>query len=426
MAALEPNRSDTSGLVTERWLGADVRCYRDRPRTIIELLDRAWRLHPHRIALETPEGDVTYAELAELVDGAAERLAEEGIAAGDKVAVALRNGLDIVVAIWACARLEAVFVGLSTRLAPPQWAYVLGHSGASLALAHPEYLESLQQAAADAGIPADRVRPVGDHLTGRRRRWDADRAFPDQDSSYAVIYTSGTTGRPKASRMVHRGTVHSAIAYVRTMALTADDRTAITFPLYYMTGHIAQLSTMMLTGGTCVTLTDLAAGRLVALVAEKRITYLMVTPSLWPLLLRVPQFSWPELDHLTVGAFGGSPVPLSTVTALRERMPQLRLVRDRLRHGRTRRRPGHRLLRRPGVGAVADGRLRGAPPRGRGGSHPPQPDGEDRQVPPAQRAARRPPGPVARCGRCRCPAWVDRRCSRWWTCHRRSRAPARS
>ncbi len=37
------------------------------------------------------------------------------------------------------------------------------------------------------------------------------------------------------------------------------------------------------------------------------------------------QFSWPELDHLTVGAFGGSPVPLSTVTALPARMPQLRL-----------------------------------------------------------------------------------------------------
>ncbi len=289
VAALAPNRSDTSGLVTERWLGADVRCYRDRPRTIVELLDRAWRLHPQRIALETPEGDVTYAELAELVDGAAERLAEEGIAPGDRVAVALRNGLDIVVAIWACARLEAVFVGLSTRLAPPQWAYVLGHSEASLALAHPEYLESLQQAAAEAGIPADRVRPVDDHLTGRRRQWDADRALPDQDSSYAVIYTSGTTGRPKASRMVHRGSVHSAIAYVRTMALTADDRTAITFPLYYMTGHIAQVSTMMLTGGTCVTVTDLAASRLVALVAEKRITYLMdpaataqaITPDGW-------------------------------------------------------------------------------------------------------------------------------------------------
>ena len=52
---------------------------------------------------------------------------------------------------------------------------------------------------------------------------------------------------------------------------------------------------------------------------------LRLVPSLWPLLLRNPEFRWPELAHVEIGAFGGSPVPLSTIAALRERMPQLRL-----------------------------------------------------------------------------------------------------
>src|SRR5687768_4570541 len=77
-----------------------VRCYPDRVRTIVEALDRAVRLFPDVVAIETPEGDVTYAELADLVEGAAEKLAEEGLVPGDRFAVALRNGLDIVVAIW--------------------------------------------------------------------------------------------------------------------------------------------------------------------------------------------------------------------------------------------------------------------------------------------------------------------------------------
>jgi len=63
----------------------------------------------------------------------------------------------------------------------------------------------------------------------------------------------------------------------------------------------------------------------VRVMAERRVTYLMVVPSLWPLLLRVAEFRWPDLAHVQVGAFGGSPVPISTVAALRERMPQLRL-----------------------------------------------------------------------------------------------------
>jgi acyl-CoA synthetase (AMP-forming)/AMP-acid ligase II len=318
---------EASALVRERWLGTDVLCYPDRVRTIVEALDRAVGLFPDVVALETPEGDVTYAELAELVEGASERLAEEGLVAGDRVAVCLRNGLDIVVAIWAAARSGLVFVGLSTRLAPAQWAYMLSHSGAALALGHPEFMDGLRTAGAEAGLPPDRVREVGDHLTGRRRPWrdEAATPFPDEDAVYGVIYTSGTTGRPKASQVVHRGTVHSAIAYVRTLALVPGDRTAIVFPLYYATGHMAQVTPMMLVGGTSVTVAEVVPHELVRVMGERRITYLMVVPSIWPLLLRDPAFAWPALAHVEIGAFGGSPVPISTVAALRRRMPQLRL-----------------------------------------------------------------------------------------------------
>jgi len=318
--------SEPGGLVLEPSPAGEIRCYPDRVRTIVEALDRAVRLFPDAVALETAEGDVTYAEFAELVEGAAERLVEEGLSPGDRLAVCLRNGLDITVAIWACARAGLVFVGLSTRLAPTQWAYMLSHSGASLALGHPEFADGLRRAGADAGLAPARVREVGDHLTGRRRTWRGESVpFPDEDSTYGVIYTSGTTGRPKASRVVHRGTMHSAIAYVRTLALTARDRTAIVFPLYYVTGHVAQVTPMMLVGGTSVTVADVVPREFVRLIDQRRITYLMVVPSIWPLLLRDPAFGWPQLAHVEIGAFGGSPVPLSTIGALRERMPQLRL-----------------------------------------------------------------------------------------------------
>jgi len=119
--------------------------------------------------------------------------------------------------------------------------------------------------------------------------------------------------------------MHSAIAYVRTLALTPGDRTAIVFPLYYVTGHVAQVTPMMLVGGTSVTVAEMVPRHFVRLIGERRITYLMVVPSIWPLLLRDPGFTWPDLAHVEIGAFGGSPVPISTIAALRQRMPQLRL-----------------------------------------------------------------------------------------------------
>lgn len=316
----------TAGLVEEQWLGTTVRCYADRPLTLIHALDLAVRTHPDVAAVVDGDLTVSYAELAELVEAAAQRLADEGLRPGDRLAVAFRNSLDAIVAIWACARAGFVFVGLPTRMQPAQWTYVLEHCGPRLVLGHEEFLDGLRVAADQADVDASRVRLVEDMLTGKRTSWLADQvAFPDQDASYATVYTSGTTGRPKAIALIHRCTIHSAIAYIRLMGLAAGDRTAITFPLYYVTGHVAQVTPMMLVGGTSYPVVDLSPGELTRLCREQQISYLMVTPSFWPLLLRDPGFRWPDLAATRIGAFGGSPVPLSAISALRERMPQLRL-----------------------------------------------------------------------------------------------------
>ena len=85
-------------VVRQRWLGADVLSYPNRPPTILDALDRAVTRFGDRCFLIAPEGEVTYREFAELVEGAAERLAEEGIGSGDRLAVAARNGLLVPLA----------------------------------------------------------------------------------------------------------------------------------------------------------------------------------------------------------------------------------------------------------------------------------------------------------------------------------------
>ncbi|HEV8115729.1 MAG TPA: AMP-binding protein, partial [Acidimicrobiales bacterium] len=232
----EAGGDDLVGVIERQpWLGASVLSYPNRPPTILDALDRAVDRYGDRCFLVAPEGEVTYRQFAELVEGAAERLAEEGLGAGDRLAMAARNSIDLAVGLWACARLGAILVGLNVRLAPAQWVYMLEHSGASLALAQPELLAGLTDAAAEAGLAPDRVRPLGDHLTGRRRPWAyTAEQRPDEAATYAVVYTSGTTGRPKASQVVHRCSVHSGITYSRVLHLTGDDRTAVLFPIYYI------------------------------------------------------------------------------------------------------------------------------------------------------------------------------------------------
>ncbi len=310
----------------EPWLGGQVLSYPNRPPTILDALDRAVAKFGDRCYLVTGEGEVTYRQFAELVEGAAERLAAEGLGPEDRLAVAARNSLDLAVALWACARLGAILVGVNVRLVPAQWSYMLSHSEPSLALAQPEFLEGLRSAATDAGLPAGRVRPLADHLTGRRRTWAYTAAErPDEAATYAVVYTSGTTGRPKASQVVHRCSMHSGITYSRVLHLTAEDRTTVLFPLYYISAMHAHMLPMMLVGGACVLVTSPTPREFLSVLVSQRITWMYAVPSFWLLMLQLEEFAWPALPELTVGAFGGSPFPSPTVAELRRRLPQIRL-----------------------------------------------------------------------------------------------------
>jgi acyl-CoA synthetase (AMP-forming)/AMP-acid ligase II len=299
---------------------------RDAAPTIVENLARGRRRFADRPLLEAPYGTVTtYGVFAELVEGAAERLASEGLRPGDRLALAARNGLDAAVAIWACARGGFVYVGLPTNLRATQWSYLLRHAGVSLALAESEFAEQLGAAGVDAGLPADRVRGLGDHVTGRRRPWRDETPMPDPEATYAVVYTSGTTGRPKAAQICHRMSMHAARFYTDALRLAPEDKTAIHLPFHYVSGHITQLNPVMAAGGSAVAMPEFSAAKLVELIRDDAVTFLDVVPTIFSLLLHQRDFALPACAGLRVAAFGGAPMPTATLAELRARLPDLAL-----------------------------------------------------------------------------------------------------
>ena len=318
--------ADLIGEVTrEPWLGGTALSYPNRPPTIVDILDRAVRLHADRPLF----GAVTVGAFAALVEGAASRLTGElGLERGERFAVALPNGLDLAVALFAAARVGVVMVGLNTRLAAEQWAYQLRHSGARVILGADGDLADRCSVAA-AGIDLGRVGPCGDLLAaGSPRPWAYDRTVdrPDEAATFAIVYTSGTTGRPKGSQVVHRCSVHSALSYRRVLQLTAADVHGVVFPLSYISALHAHVLPALLDGSRCVLFPEPAAPTIAAAVQGEGISYLYCVPSLWAMLLRVTGFSWPDVPSLRLAAFGGSPMPPPTMDALRAALPQARLL----------------------------------------------------------------------------------------------------
>lgn len=303
-------------VVVETWLGAPARSYARRPPTVLDVLDRAVRRWPSSPAFVDVDGTtVTYEQFASRVETAAAALTARGLPAGASVAVASGNTLDLATAVFACARAGLVMVGLNTRLAPPQWTYMLEHSQVRLALASAPYLDALP----GAQPLADVLREV------EPRPWaytEADQ--PRQDATYAIVYTSGTTGRPKASQVVHRCSVHSGMSYQRVLQLGPDDVTAVLFPMYYISAMHAHVLPAMLAGARCV-LVDTASPREYAdLLAQQQVSWAYAVPSWWRLCLRVPELG--DLPALRRLAAGGAPFPSDLQGALRERFPDVQLL----------------------------------------------------------------------------------------------------
>jgi acyl carrier protein len=303
-------------VVVETWNGGPALSYAGRPPTVVDVLHEAVLREPHRDLLLLPDGTrLTRREVADLVQGAADRLLERGLQRGEVVAVVARNGLELAVAQFACARAGLVLCGLNVHQAPSLWQWLVESSGARLVLATPEFADAL---------PSEDAASL---LLGPPRPWSYDPAVdrPDEAATYCLVHTSGTTGRPKAVRIVHRASVHSAMSYAHLLDLQPDDVSAVLFPLYYVSAMHAHVLPTLLTGGACLLLPGATPQSYVEALEQHRVSWAYAVASFWQLVVRRGGLSADRLPRLRRVGMGGSPWPPGMEADLRRLLPHTRL-----------------------------------------------------------------------------------------------------
>lgn len=200
-------------------------------RSPLDLVADAAGRWPERCAAIDRHGGVTYAELDQLVDVAARRLADGGAGGGAPVLLVVQNDVASVVAIHAALRAGAVALIAPATAGRAQLADIIDQSAPVAALA-PEAL------VAGGDLPTEALtwQALGELTSG-----DAPDGLPLRDSRPAdepsvVIYTSGTTSKPK-------GVIHSLATllaasrnFVDGADLGIDDRLFVVSPLASITG----------------------------------------------------------------------------------------------------------------------------------------------------------------------------------------------
>ncbi|MFF7134883.1 AMP-binding protein [Streptomyces sp. NPDC008196] len=220
----------------------------------------------------------THGEVHALAARAAGVLAGHGVRPGDRVLLALPDGIAWVTAFLAAARLGAVAVLVNPELPAAEHAFMAADAEAALCVTGPGLEDRF----------AERPRLGADQLLAMAASAAPAAAHPvDAHTPLYVQYTSGTTGRPKGVVHTHGDpkAYHDLIGR-RLLRVTADDVTLSVSKLYFAYGFGNAFVFPLFSGSSAVLVDRRPAPAAVdELVVRHRVTLLYSVPSAYAALV---------------------------------------------------------------------------------------------------------------------------------------------
>ena len=254
------------------------------PKPLLDLLppDSAART---AIVVPEPNIRVTYEGLRRQVEALASALASAGIRRGDRVGIALPNGLPMIVSFLA-ASTAGVAAPLNPGYKEDEFRFYLEDTNARVLIVPPDGAEAARQAAGDrVRILTVEMDANGTVKLAESSAPGASAPPPSVDDVALILHTSGSTGRPKRVPLTHANLSISAQNVARSYALGPDDVSMCVMPLFHVHGLVASTLATLTTGGMVVVPAKFNPLSFWRLARDQRVTWYSAVPTLHQLLL---------------------------------------------------------------------------------------------------------------------------------------------
>jgi acyl-CoA synthetase (AMP-forming)/AMP-acid ligase II len=228
------------------------------PTTLLGLLASS---PAEQTAIIIPEQNIriTYGALRRQVVAVAEALAARGIGRGDRVGMALPNGLPAIVAFLAAAE-AGTAAPLNPGYKEDEFRFYLEDTNARVLLLPPDGAADARRAAGDrvrvlsVEMDASGTVTISEPAGAPASSGAEGRSYapPTVDDTALILHTSGSTGRPKRVPLKHANLSISARNVAASYKLTPDDVSLCVMPLFHVHGLVASTLATLATGGTVI------------------------------------------------------------------------------------------------------------------------------------------------------------------------------
>jgi fatty-acyl-CoA synthase len=264
-------------------------------------LQRWARRTPSKVALHFDGQDLTYERLWQRIERATSSLA---VGKGDRVAWLGYNSPDMLVLLFALARLGAILVPLNWRLTVAEHKQVLRDCSPKFLFFDPEF----EAHAGKLDVPPGRLDQQHENVP----------AGNDTDDA-VIVYTSGTTGKAKGAVLTQSALAWNARNSLHAHDLGESDHVLTALPMFHVGGLNIQTLPALLAGATVTLHKRFEPGAWLADVAGRRPTLSLLVPAAMRAVIAHPDWAGTDLTSLRLLNSGSMVVPDSLIQAFHAR-----------------------------------------------------------------------------------------------------------
>lgn len=306
--------------------------YESPLRSIADYWGNSVRKFPSAPAAIFGGSALSYAEMDDRIARAAGFMRDElGVARGDRVAIALPNCLECLIAYWAALRLGAIAAPVNIRLRDEEIAFVIHNVAPRVVIVHEDTpapvlkaVEACEDVQATVGVGDCTCDVPFSDMVARGLPYTTSTDIDPSDTA-VVLHTSGTTGEPKGAIMTHETLHFNVKNAIFAHSFRHEDVHLLVIPFFAPTASYSLLASAAYLGSAICIAPRPDIGDIVQLIETHRCTTFIGVPTLFHLFVNDPRAAEANLDSLRLIAYSGSPMPVRTIGQLRDRFPGIAL-----------------------------------------------------------------------------------------------------